>query len=81
MDPKEVREMVGMEDDPDGSTHQVAVIMTGEIYRNAGLKNSKHSEVEGSLYDKLCKIGKHKLRDEVRLMAKNIAMQVSDKKI
>lgn len=67
-----------MEDDPDGNSQQVAVIMTGQVYRDAGLKYSKHPVVEGLLYDKLCKIGKHKLRDDVRKMALHIAMSVSD---
>ena len=48
-----------------------------QVYREAGLKNSKHPEVEGMLYDKLCQIGKHKLRDDVRKMALSIALSVS----
>ncbi|XP_066952391.1 transcriptional regulator ATRX-like isoform X3 [Macrobrachium rosenbergii] len=68
-----------MEPDPDGLTQQVAVIMTGKVYREAGLKHSKHPEVEGLLYDRLCRIGKHKLRDDVRLMALSIAVGVRDK--
>ncbi|XP_071550743.1 uncharacterized protein [Panulirus ornatus] len=74
MDPK----ILKMEEDPDGCTQQVAVIMTGQVYRDAGLQHSKHPVVEGLLYDKLCKIGKHKLRDEVRRMALSIAISVSD---
>lgn len=66
-----------MEEDPDGTSQQVAVIMTGKVYREAGLKQSKHPEVEGMLYDKLCQIGKHKLRDDVRRMALSIALSVS----
>ncbi|XP_045601875.2 transcriptional regulator ATRX [Procambarus clarkii] len=68
-----------MEEDPDGKSQQVAVIMTGQVYRDAGLKYSKHPIVEGLLYDKLCEIGKHRLRDDVRKMALGIAMSVSDK--
>ncbi|XP_063586682.1 transcriptional regulator ATRX-like isoform X3 [Penaeus indicus] len=68
-----------MEHDPDGNSQQVAVIMTGQVYREAGLKHSEHPKVEGMLYDKLCQIGKHKLRDDVRKMALNIALMVSDK--
>ncbi|XP_068228136.1 LOW QUALITY PROTEIN: transcriptional regulator ATRX-like [Palaemon carinicauda] len=68
-----------MEPDPDGLSQQVAVIMTGKVYREAGLKHSKHPEVEGLLYDRLCQIGKHKLRDDVRRMALSIAIGVRDK--
>ncbi|XP_050718852.1 transcriptional regulator ATRX-like isoform X2 [Eriocheir sinensis] len=68
-----------MEEDPDGTSQQVAVIMTGKVYREAGLKYSKHPEVEGLLYDKLCSIGKHKLRDDVRKLALSIALSVPDK--
>ncbi|KAK4305274.1 hypothetical protein Pmani_022833 [Petrolisthes manimaculis] len=68
-----------MEPDPDGKSQQVAVIMTGKVYKEAGLKNSKHPEVEGLLYDKLCQIGKHKLRDDVRKMAISLAVSVNDK--
>ncbi|KAG7158746.1 Transcriptional regulator ATRX-like 2, partial [Homarus americanus] len=72
-------EFFNMEEDPDGCSQQVAVIMTGQVYREAGLKHSKHPVVEGQLYDKLCQIGKHKLRDDVRKMALSIALSVSDK--
>ncbi|KAK7085508.1 hypothetical protein SK128_019955, partial [Halocaridina rubra] len=67
------------EPDPDGKTQQVAVIMTGQVYRDAGLKHSKHPQVEGRLYDRLCVIGKHPLRDEVRRLAAHIALLVNDK--
>ncbi|XP_063855287.1 transcriptional regulator ATRX-like isoform X1 [Scylla paramamosain] len=76
---KNMLEPFKMEEDPDGTSQQVAVIMTGKVYREAGLKYSKHPEVEGMLYDKLCQIGKHKLRDDVRKMALSIALSVSDK--
>nr|XP_027234469.1 uncharacterized protein LOC113825832 [Penaeus vannamei] len=61
------------------SLEMVAVAVPRPVYREAGLKHSEHPKVEGMLYDKLCQIGKHKLRDDVRKMALNIALMVSDK--
>ena len=66
-----------MEIDPDGSTDQVAVIMKGNAYRKAGLKNSKYPSIEGKLYDLLCLSTRHKLRDEVRTLALHLADRVS----
>jgi len=48
-----------------------------QIYKVAGLKNSEHKEVEGELYDKLCERKQCRTRDEVRMMAKKIAKEVS----
>ncbi|KAB7507550.1 Transcriptional regulator ATRX-like protein [Armadillidium nasatum] len=67
-----------MEFDPDGSTEQVAVVMKGKTYRDAGLNKSKFPNIEGPLYDKLCDFPRHKYRDEVRKLALNIAIMVKE---
>ncbi|RXG51342.1 Transcriptional regulator ATRX [Armadillidium vulgare] len=69
-----------MEFDPDGSTEQVAVVMKGKTYRDAGLNKSKFPNIEGPLYDKLCDFPRHKYRDEVRKLALNIAIMGSKNK-
>ncbi|KAF2360469.1 SNF2-related N-terminal domain [Trinorchestia longiramus] len=72
---------MGLEEDAEGKD-QVAVIMKGDLFRSAGLKQSEHHDVEGRLYDLLCArtSTKNLSRDEVRELADKVATEVEDEK-